>query len=112
MAGHNMLEALSIVFHVDGHDTEDLIGSTIQKVEGVLVKPGWSSLSTVTFDVSVAYCLAPSCLASREDMSDELSEALQSLPDKYLIHLSKLESVAFNYSAYFTVVKCANGHPH
>ena len=112
MAGHNTLEALSIVFHVDGHDTEDLIGSTIQKVEGVLVKPGWSSLSTVTFDVSVAYCLASSCLASREDMSDELSEALQSLPDKYLIHLSKLESVAFNYSAYFTVVKCANDHPH
>ena len=30
----------------------------------------------------------------------ELAEALQSLPDRYLGHLPKLESVAFNYSAY------------
>ena len=36
--------------------------------------------------------------------SAKLSEALQSLLDKYLCHLSNLESVAFNFSVY--VVKC------
>ena len=62
-------------------------------MERVLVKPGWSSLKQVSFEISIACCLV-----SRET-SAELSEALQSLPDKYLSHLSKLESIAFNYSA-------------
>ena len=96
MAGHNMLEALSFEFGVGGRETEDFIGSIIQKVWEVLIKPGWSALRQVSFKVTIACCLV-----SRED-SAELSEALQSLPDKYLSHLSKLE---LNYSAY--VVKCA-----
>ena len=97
MAGHNMLEALSIKVHIgDNTETEDFIGSIIQKVENVLVKPGWSALRQVSFQVSI-----PCCLLSKED-SAKLSRALQSLPDKYLSHLPKLESVAFNYSAYVT----------
>ena len=36
---------------------------------------------------------------TRFEGAQKLTEALQSLPDKYLCHLSKLESVAFNYSA-------------
>jgi hypothetical protein len=103
MAGHNsMLEALSFDVRVDGHETEDFIGSIIQKVEKVLVKPGWSALRQVSFKVSIACCLAPKANIAK------LSEALQSLPHKYLSHLSKLESVACNYSAY--VVKCVCYH--
>jgi len=59
-------------------------------VEKVLVKPGWSALRQVSFKVLIPGWPAES--------SAELSEMLQSLPDKYLSHLSKLESVAFNYS--------------
>ena len=99
IAGHNMLEALSFKINADGHESEDFVGTIIQDVEKVLVKPGWSALKRVSFKVSIACCLV-----SRED-SAALSEALQSLPDKYLSHLPKLESLAFNYSAY--VVKCA-----
>jgi hypothetical protein len=45
MAGHNMLEALSFEVHVDvRHSTSDFIGSITQKVENVLVKPGWFAL--------------------------------------------------------------------
>jgi hypothetical protein len=98
MAGHNMLEALSLEVEIDciGTDcpTEDSIGSIIEKVEKVLVKPGWSALRQVSFKLPLA----------RWGMNDgyraNLCEALQSLPDKYLSHLSKLESVAFDYSAY------------
>ena len=88
IAGHNMLEALSFEVRVKYHETEDFIGSMIQEVEKVLVKPGWSALRQVSFKVSIACCPPFS------------GETLQSLPDKYLSHLSKLESVAFNYSAY------------
>jgi hypothetical protein len=93
MAGHNMLEALSFYVRVNGHEPEDFIGSRIQKVERVLVKPGWSALRQVSFKVSIACCQAP-----REKIA-KLSETLQSLPDKYLNRLSKLEDVAFNYTA-------------
>ena len=88
LAGHNMLEAMSFKVHhvVDDHETEDYIGSVIQKVERVLVKPGWSALREVSIR-----------LVMKADGA-KLSEALQSLPDKYLTHLSKLESVAFGYS--------------
>ena len=97
MAGHNMLEAFSFEVHVEylGNDTEEAIGSTIQKMEKVLVKkPGWSVLRQVSFKVT----------CSRVSWSDKakLSEALQSLPDKYLSHLSKIDSIAFNYSAHVT----------
>jgi len=98
MAGHNMLEALSFEVRVDGDETEDSIGSIIQNVEKVLVKPGWSSLRQVSFTFLIACCTV------LKEESAKLSEALQSLPDKYLSHLSKLESVAFKSSSY--VVKC------
>ena len=89
MAGHNILEALSfqIGVAVVYDATEDFVGSTIQKVENVLVKPGWSGLRQVSFKLQINW------------NSRRLCEALQSLPDKYLSHLPKLESVAFNYSA-------------
>jgi len=91
MAGHNALEAISCNIRVDSHhDTEDSIGSAIRKVENILVKPGWSALRQVSFKL----------LVDRPVGSAELTEALQSLPDKYLSHLPKLDSVAFNYSAY------------
>ena len=90
MAGHNTLESLSFEVSVDAGSTLDFIGSTIQKVANVLVKPGWSALRQVSIKLPVR---------SREE-SAEVSEALQSLPDRYLSHLLKLESVAFNYSAY------------
>ena len=40
MAGHNILEALSFEVEVGGDAKEDFVGSLIQKVEEVLVKPG------------------------------------------------------------------------
>ena len=85
MAGQNKLEALACVFNVTGDETEDFIGSICQEVEKVLVKPGWSALRLVSFTVR--------CMNRRK-----LSEMLQSLPDKYLSHLPKIESVAFMYS--------------
>ena len=94
MAGHNALETLSFEVLVDSHDTFDSIGYTIQQVENVLVKPGWSALRQVSFKLPVQHP------RSHRGESSELTEALQSLPDRYLSHLSKLESVAFNYSAY------------
>ena len=94
MAGNNILEALFLDVHVEGHETEESIGSIIQYVEKALVKPGWSALKQVSIKVSIACCLVST------EVSAKLSEALQSLPDKYLSHFSKLESFAFNYSAY------------
>jgi hypothetical protein len=88
MAGNNMLEAFSFgIIDVDGSETEEMIGSTFQKVEEILVKPGWSALRQVSFKVSI-----PSWRV-------DLSEALESLPDNYLSHFSKLESIAFNYES-------------
>lgn len=95
----NVLEALTFAVEVDGYETEEYIGSIVQKVEEVLIKPGWSALRQVTFKVEIACCLVP-----RED-SAKLSEVVQSLPDKYLSRLSKQFEV--NYSAF--VVKCAFG---
>ena len=99
MTGHNMLEALSFEIRVDGHETEDYIGSIIQRVEKELVKPGWSALRQVSFKVLIACCLV-----SKENIA-KLFQALQYLPDKYLSYLSKLDSVAFNYSV--CAVECA-----
>jgi hypothetical protein len=94
MAGHIMLESLFFHIHADGGETEDFVLSLTQEVEKVLVKPEWSALRQVTFKVSISWWLV-----SRED-SEKLSEALQSIPDKYLSYLPKLESVAFNYSVH------------
>ena len=48
MAGHNVLEALSLEVVVSGDpgqgETEDFIGSAFQKVEEALVNPGSSGL--------------------------------------------------------------------
>jgi hypothetical protein len=94
MAGHNILEALSFEAIVEDEcDTEDSIGSVLQNVEKVLVKPGWSALRQVSFKFEIL----------GNDSGSNLYEPLQSLPDKYLSHLSKLESVAFNYSAYLRI---------
>ena len=92
MAGRDMLEALSFEVVLFSLETEDFIGSIIQEVEKLLVKPGWSALRQVFIKILIC--------ASREDRADraDLVETLQSLPDKYLSRLSNLESVAFNYS--------------
>ena len=87
MAGRYMLEALSIEIFIEDDVTADSVGSNFQKVENVLVKPGWSSLRKVSFNLFSSWRISPN-----------LKEALQSLPDIYLSHLSKLESVSFNYS--------------
>ena len=92
MAGHNILETLSFDVSVDVRDTEDSIGSVIQNVEKVLVKPGWTALRQVSFKVSIAWYVVP------REYGVKFSEKLQSIPDKYLSHLSQLESVALNYS--------------
>jgi hypothetical protein len=92
MTGHNMLEALFLEVRVGGYRTEVFVGSIIQNVEKVLVKPGWSALRQVSFKIR--------CMDTTREQGVELYEALQSLPDKYLTHLSNLESVAFNFSAY------------
>jgi hypothetical protein len=91
LAGHNMLEALSFEVRVGAiiGGTEGFVGSIIQRVEEVLVKSGWSALRQVSIKVKVAPF----------KNGEKLLEALQSLPNRYLRHLSKLDSVAFNYSA-------------
>jgi hypothetical protein len=94
MAGHNMLEALSLEVEVDGEEMDDVIGYTFQSVEKALVKSGWSALRQVSFKVSIEECVG--------SWQYGLYEDLQSLPDEYLSHLPKLESVAFNFSAYIT----------
>ena len=91
MARRNMLEAFSFEVQVDDDVIEDFVGSIFRQVEGVLVKPGWSSaLREVSFKVEIRPA----------ECSAKLLEALQSLPDKHLSHLPKHESVAFNFSAY------------
>ena len=93
IAGHNMLETLSLKVKVDDLESEDFIGCIIQRLVDVLVKPGWSALRQISLTLKV-------CCRLSSDTSARLCLALQSLPDKYLTHLSNLESVAFNYSAY------------
>ena len=94
MAGHNLLEALSLEVHTRSvYDTVDFIGSRIQQVEKVLAKPGWSALRQVSFKLIISRWMFAA------EPTEALVVALQSLPDKYLNHLPKLESVAFHYSA-------------
>ena len=92
LAGQNMLETLSLEVRVSSRRTEDFVGYTIQQLEKVLVKPGWSMLRQVSLKVSI--------MRPTSTISQTLCETLQSLPDKYLSHLSNLESVAFDYSVY------------
>jgi hypothetical protein len=85
-----MLETLSFEVVLFRLETEDSIGLTIQELERLLLKPGWSALKQVSIKISITF-------GSREETAS-LVKALQSLPDKYLSRLSNLESVAFNYS--------------
>jgi hypothetical protein len=94
LAGHNVLEVFYLEVHIDEFETVDDIGSAIQEVEQVLVKPGWSALRQVSFHVLISQ-VGFSYLDCKE-----LCLELQDLPDKYLSNLSKLESVAFNYSSF------------
>jgi len=96
MAGHNMLESLSFDLQVDDQgETEDSIGSEVQRMEKVLVKPGWSALRQVSFKITLIHWGTGPNL--------ELYNALvQSFPDKFLNYLSKLDSVAFDYSVCFS----------
>ena len=100
MAGHNIMEVLSIEVQVDANESGDLIGSIIQKLEKVLVNPGWSVLRQVSFRVFVA------CFHKSSGNRAGLSKVLELLPDKYLSYLPKLESVAFNYSIYDNKCQC------
>ena len=93
MVGNNKLEALSLEVELTRDETGDDIGCMIQSVEKVLVKPGWPALKQVSFKVSVSCCLVRD--------SAELAEELQYLlPSTYLTHISKLDSVAFDFSSY------------
>ena len=100
MAGHNNLEALSFEIHVDEHEPEDSVGFEVQRVEKVLVKPGWSALRQVSLKVTIA------CWGGGEKLYKTL---LKCLPEKYLSHLLKLESVAFNFSV--DIDKCIIDSP-
>ena len=96
MAGRNMLEDFSFEVQVNSDLKEDLVGSIFRKVEEVLVKPGWSA--SVLRQVSFKVGIRP--LNLKYSHGAKLPEALQSLPDKYLTHHPKHESIAFNFSAY------------
>ena len=106
MAGHNVLEVLAFRVDIDQTvealgsriETADFIGSRIETVDKVLVKPGWSTLKQISVDISILCCLLP------RETSAEWVKALQCLPDKYLSHLSNLESVTLNWSAY--IMEC------
>ena len=100
MAGHNnKLEALFLEILIDAQKTENFVGSIFQDVGNVLVNPGWSALRQVSFKVAIASHLVSNVV------TEKLFNALQSVPDKYLSHLSKLESVALSFSAYVQVAK-------
>ena len=88
-----LLEAFSFEVQVNDNVTEDLVGSIFRQEE-VLVKPGWSAsvLRQVSFKVGIR--------STKYSQGAKLSEALQSLPGKYLSHLLIHKSVAFNFSAY------------
>ena len=69
-----MLEVLSVGVDVVDQEREDVIVSTIQRVEKVLVKPGWSALGRVSIGVSIRGHLP--------GRNEKLSKALRSLSKK------------------------------
>ena len=89
MAGHNTLEVFSFELLVDSRDRVESIGSTIQKVENILVKPGWSALRQVSFKFQLDFW-----------EKADYTKVFQLIPDEYLSHLPKHESIAFHFSAY------------
>ena len=93
MAEHNVLEALTCEIIMNCID--DFIGTIIQNVGEVLVKPGWSALRQVSFEVSCVH-------VTRTDRAK--LEALRSLIDKYLSHLSKPESVQVTFECKVRII--------
>ena len=91
MAGRNMLEAFSFDLWAGENVKVNVVGSIFRQVGEVLVKPGWSA--SVLRQVSFKLGIRPTKYGAK------LSKATQSLPDKYLSHLLKLESVTFDFSA-------------
>ena len=94
MVGHNVLEVLSFEVQVDDDDAEDIIGCMMQKMEEIMIKPGWSALRQISFEFPVE------CHYISDEDREELSKGIQSLPDKYFSHLLKPESIAFSCSVY------------
>ena len=70
MAGHDMLEALSLEVQVHFHVplVSSFVGSVIEEMVKVLVKPGWSALRQVSIKVSIKFC---------PESTTKMSEALQ-----------------------------------
>ena len=99
LVGDNVLEAFQFDVGIDSDGTmsKDFVGSIFQKVENVLLKPVWSVLRRVSFKLWIS--------GWNQDYATKLFEPLQSLPNKYLSHLSNLESVTFKYQVYMQ--KCA-----
>ena len=97
MTGRNMLESLTLEVKVYRYETADDIGSRIQSVEKILVNPGWPALRQVSFKVPVS-CCAPR--KSTELVGELVVKLRILLPNKYLSHLSKLDSFAFDFSSY------------
>ena len=102
MAGHNVLEALCYTITIGSSentegDADDFIETIIQKVGGVLVKPGWSALRLVFFTVFRR------AWTDRENL-----EALQSLTDKCLSHISKLDSDSESVQIAFRCVRSSD----
>ena len=92
MAGHNVLEALTYTITIGSSenkedDADDFVGTIIQKVGEVVVKTGWPDLRHVSFKVS---------RQARRDRAK--SETLQSLTNKCLSRILKLESVQVTFS--------------
>ena len=92
MAGRNMLESLSFDVLVELRHTEDFIGPIIQGIETALVKPGcWPALKEVNLKLI--------CLSTvTDEIGDKFCDSLQSLPEKYLSHLSEHNSIDFDYT--------------
>ena len=90
MAGRNRLEELIFEIYLESKDKEDFIGSIVQNVERVLLRPGFPALRRVIFSF---HCLEP---RSRRD-AEELNEILESsLPEKYLSNLLNHPSIVFD----------------
>ena len=92
MAGHNVLEALSFAINICSsekteNDADDFVGTIIQNVGEIVVKTGWSDLRQVSFKV-----------VRHARKGRAKLKALQSLTDKCLDHISKLESVQVTFS--------------
>ena len=94
MEGHNVLEVLVV------GDGTGSIGSKIEKIEKVLVKPGWSAFRQDSLKFSVACCQA------LREVSAKLSWT-STLISINILATFQFESFSFSFSVYVHVVKCA-----